>query len=62
MSKAVVELKAGARKAKNSLANMIAFCRERIASYKCPKTVDFAVLPRLPNGKYAKTGAARALV
>jgi len=34
---------------------MIAFCRERIASYKCPKTVDFAVLPRLPNGKMLKT-------
>jgi long-chain acyl-CoA synthetase len=52
--KAVVELKAGARESEELAANMIAFCRERIASYKCPKTVDFAVLPRLPNGKMLK--------
>jgi acyl-CoA synthetase (AMP-forming)/AMP-acid ligase II len=52
--KAVVELKAGARESEELGAEMIAFCRERIAAYKCPKTVDFAVLPRLPNGKMLK--------
>lgn len=34
---------------------IIAFCRERIAHYKCPRSVDFvAELPRLPTGKLAK--------
>ncbi len=32
--------------------DIIAFCKTRIASYKCPKTVDFvAALPRNPSGK-----------
>jgi len=32
--------------------SIIAWARERIASYKCPKTVDFIdVLPRNPSGK-----------
>jgi len=31
---------------------IIAHCRERIAGYKTPKSVDFvAVLPRNPSGK-----------
>ena len=30
----------------------MAFCRERIARFKCPKSVDVvAHLPRLDNGK-----------
>jgi acyl-CoA synthetase (AMP-forming)/AMP-acid ligase II len=34
---------------------LIAHCRERLAHYKCPRTVDFeAALPRLPTGKLAK--------
>ena len=34
---------------------LIAFCRERIAHYKCPRTIDFVdSLPRLPNGKLLK--------
>ncbi|MGH6991766.1 MAG: AMP-binding enzyme, partial [Caulobacteraceae bacterium] len=33
-------------------AALIAHCRERIAGYKCPKSVDFIdVLPRNPSGK-----------
>jgi long-chain acyl-CoA synthetase len=36
-------------------AELIAFCREHLAGYKCPKTVDFAVeLPRNPSGKLLK--------
>jgi acyl-CoA synthetase (AMP-forming)/AMP-acid ligase II len=32
--------------------DIIAFCKTRIASYKCPKAVDFiAALPRNPSGK-----------
>jgi long-chain acyl-CoA synthetase len=34
---------------------LIAFCHERLAGYKCPKTVDFAEsLPRNPSGKVLK--------
>jgi long-chain acyl-CoA synthetase len=34
---------------------LMAYCRERLAGYKCPRTVDFAeTLPRLPNGKLLK--------
>jgi len=34
---------------------LIAFCKTRIAHYKCPKSVDFvAELPRLPTGKLNK--------
>jgi acyl-CoA synthetase (AMP-forming)/AMP-acid ligase II len=33
-------------------AQIIAWARQRIASYKCPKSVDFiAILPRNPSGK-----------
>jgi acyl-CoA synthetase (AMP-forming)/AMP-acid ligase II len=33
----------------------MACCRERLATYKCPVTVDFVDgLPRLPNGKLLK--------
>ncbi len=36
-------------------AELIAYCRERMATYKCPATVDFvAELPRLPTGKLLK--------
>jgi long-chain acyl-CoA synthetase len=34
---------------------VIAFCRERLAHYKCPRTVDVVeALPRDPNGKLLK--------
>jgi long-chain acyl-CoA synthetase len=52
--KAIVELNAGFAGSGELAAEMIIFCRERIASYKCPKSVDFATLPRLPNGKMLK--------
>ncbi|MFV0524037.1 MAG: AMP-binding protein [Acidimicrobiales bacterium] len=36
-------------------AELIAFARDRIAHYKCPRSVDFeAELPRLPTGKLYK--------
>jgi len=35
---------------------LIAYCRERLAHYKCPTSVDrIAVLPRNPSGKILKT-------
>jgi long-chain acyl-CoA synthetase len=34
---------------------LIAFCREHLATIKCPRSVDFAAeLPRLPTGKLYK--------
>jgi len=34
---------------------LIAFCRQRLASFKCPKSIDFdPALPRHPTGKLSK--------
>jgi acyl-CoA synthetase (AMP-forming)/AMP-acid ligase II len=30
---------------------LIAYCRERIAHFKCPRSIDFGDVPRLPSGK-----------
>ena len=36
-------------------AELLAYCRARLATYKCPRTVDFTdALPREPNGKLYK--------
>jgi long-chain acyl-CoA synthetase len=36
-------------------AELIAFCREHLAAYKCPRSVDFdRELPRLDTGKLYK--------
>jgi long-chain acyl-CoA synthetase len=48
--KAIVELRGTA-----SEADIIGFCREHLAHYKCPTSVDFVDrLPRDPNGKLRK--------
>jgi long-chain acyl-CoA synthetase len=50
--KAVVVRTEGASVTEDEL---IAFCRDRIAHYKCPTSIDFAdVLPRNPSGKLLK--------
>jgi len=53
--KAVVQPAAG-RTADAALAEeLIGFCRSRLSSFKCPRTVDFVEeLPRLPTGKLLK--------
>jgi len=53
--KAVV-IAADARAAGPQLeAELLAYCRSRLAHYKCPVSVDFVeVLPRLPTGKLLK--------
>ena len=53
--KAVVQPVPGAA-SDTALANeLIAFCREHLAHYKCPVSVDFVEeLPRLPTGKLYK--------
>ena len=34
---------------------LLVYCRDRLAHYKCPRTVDFEEeLPRLPTGKLYK--------
>ncbi len=50
--KAVVELSAGQQATQEEL---IAWCKERLAGYKCPRSVDITdVLPRNPTGKLLK--------
>jgi long-chain acyl-CoA synthetase len=53
--KAVVELVKGAQASDELGIELIAFCRERISGYKCPRTVDFTdELPRTDGGKLYK--------
>ena len=53
--KAVVELVPTTASTPELAAELIAFCRSRLAAFKCPRTVDFVeALPRLPNGKLLK--------
>lgn len=48
---AFVELRAGASATE---AEIIAFCRERLAGFKCPKAVRFEELPKTSTGKIQK--------
>jgi long-chain acyl-CoA synthetase len=49
---AVVEPKAGAQATPELAAELVAWCRQRLAHYKCPRTIEFvAQLPRHDNGK-----------
>jgi long-chain acyl-CoA synthetase len=53
--KAVVELAPGTTGDATLAAELIAFCRERLAHFKCPKSLDFTTnLPRHDNGKLYK--------
>jgi len=53
--KAVVQPRSMADAGPTLAAELIAFCRSRLSSIKCPKTVDFtAELPRTPTGKLIK--------
>lgn len=54
---AFVELKAGAEATEDEL---IGFCRERIAHYKCPRNVVFGDVPKTSTGKVQK-GALRTV-
>jgi fatty-acyl-CoA synthase len=49
--KAFVTLKSGKRATE---AEIIAFCREHIAHYKCPAAVEFGDLPKTSTGKIQK--------
>jgi acyl-CoA synthetase (AMP-forming)/AMP-acid ligase II len=53
--KAVIELVDPASAGPDMEADLIAACRDQLAGYKCPRTVDFVTeLPRDPNGKLYK--------
>ena len=50
--KSVVELAAGVEPSRHVEAELIEFARDRLAHFKCPKTIDFVdTLPRQDNGK-----------
>jgi fatty-acyl-CoA synthase len=49
--KAFVHLRPGAELSQEAL---IAFCRERLAHFKCPKQVEFMELPKTSTGKIQK--------
>ncbi len=53
--KAIVQLVDGGEGSPEVAQQLLEFCREHIAHYKCPRSVDFAAeLPRLPTGKLYK--------
>jgi long-chain acyl-CoA synthetase len=53
--KAVVELADPALEGAEKEAELIAYCRDRIAKYKCPRSIDFTrSLPRSATGKLYK--------
>ena len=53
--KAIIELDPRAAHDPPTAAALIAYCREYLANFKCPRSVDFVdALPRHPNGKLLK--------
>ena len=53
--KAVVQLTPGYVGDDECASAIISYCRERLAGFKCPRSVDFVdELPRLPSGKLLK--------
>src|SRR6185436_10897609 len=50
--KSVVELRAGFEPTTELAAELVAFCRQKLAQFKCPRSVDFVdKLPRFETGK-----------
>jgi len=50
--KAVVQLAAGIRGSDELADSIVAYARDNLAAFKCPRSIDFAEdLPRLPSGK-----------
>jgi long-chain acyl-CoA synthetase len=53
--KAVVQLVPGVEPTAEVAGELLAFCREHLAGFKCPRSIDFEEeLPRLPTGKLYK--------
>jgi long-chain acyl-CoA synthetase len=50
--KAVVQLEDGFTATAEQALELRTHCRERLAHYKCPRSIDFSQeLPRMPSGK-----------
>ncbi|OBK60895.1 acyl-CoA synthetase [Mycobacterium colombiense] len=52
--KAVVQPADGVVPGPELAAELVEYCRAHLARYKCPRTVEFGILPRDPNGKLYK--------
>ena len=52
--KAVVQPADGISGGPQLAAELIEYCRTHLAAYKCPRTIEFDILPRDPNGKLYK--------
>jgi len=53
--KAVVQLVTDQNGNDSVAAELIAYCKEQLADFKCPRSIDFSVeLPRHPTGKLYK--------
>jgi long-chain acyl-CoA synthetase len=53
--KAVVEVAPGVTPGSALAEELLAYCKERLAAFKCPRSIDFTeALPRDPNGKLYK--------
>lgn len=53
--KAILEMGESGTHDDKLAAEIIAFCRQNLAKYKCPKSIEFInVMPRDPNGKLMK--------
>jgi long-chain acyl-CoA synthetase len=52
--KAVVQPADGVTPGRGLEAELIEYCRTHLAGYKCPRTIEFDILPRDPNGKLYK--------
>jgi long-chain acyl-CoA synthetase len=50
--KSVVQLRPGFAQSPELTGQLMAWARERLASFKCPRSIDYSTdLPRLPSGK-----------
>jgi len=53
--RAIVQPVAGVNADEALAEELIAYARERLATYKCPRSIDFeSEFPRLPTGKLYK--------
>ena len=53
--KGIVELESGVTASEDVEQEILTFCHQNLAKYKCPRTIDFIeTMPRDPNGKLQK--------
>ena len=59
---AVVEPMPGVEAGDGLVAELLAFCNGRLASYKSPRTMEFRELPRTPTGKLSRSSLRKSLL